>query len=83
MRTTIEINDEQRAMLNAIAARRGWRDSARVVEEAIEFYLQHHRAAEEARQALAERKGAWSEDAVEQTRDAIAQLREQWRAPSS
>lgn len=83
MRTTIEISDDHRAILHAIAARRGWRGYSRVVEEAIEFYLRHQQAADEARQALAERKGAWSADDVDHARAAIAEVRERWSAPSS
>lgn len=83
MRTTIELKEEHRALLHAIAARRGWRGYSRVVEEAIEFYLQHHVEAEEARQALLNRKGAWSAEEAERTRAAIAELRRQWTAASS
>ena len=39
MRTTIELKEEHRALLHAIAARRGWRGYSKVIEEAIEFYL--------------------------------------------
>ena len=82
MRTTIELKEDHRALLHAIAARRGWRGYSRVVEEAIEFYLQHHAAAEEARRALLERKGAWTEEEAERTRAAIAELRRGWTATS-
>lgn len=83
MRTTIELKEDHRALLHAIAAHRGWRGYSRVVEEAIEFYLAYHDAAEEARRTLLNRKGAWSEEEAERTRAAIAELRRQWTAASS
>jgi len=83
MRTTVELKEEHRALLHAIAAHRGWRGYSRVVEEAIDFYLAHHAVAEEARRALLERKGAWKVEEVERTRAAIAELRRQWAAASS
>lgn len=78
MRTTIDLKEEHRALLHAIAARRGWRGYSRVVEEAVEFYLQHHAEAEEARCALLKRKGAWAPEEAERIRHAIAELRKQW-----
>jgi len=83
MRTTIELKDEHRALLHAIAAQRGWRGYSRVVEEAIAYYLRHHEAAQETRQALLERMGGWSEQEAERTRATIERVRETWRVPSS
>lgn len=80
MRTTIELKEEHRALLHLIAARRGWRGFSRVIEEAIEFYLKHHTEAEKARQALLDRRGAWSEEEAEQVRTAIRELRRRWQA---
>ncbi len=81
MRTTIELKEEHRAMLHAIAARRGWRGYSKVIEEAIEFYLRHHSEAEEARKALLERRGAWGAEEAHKVREAIAELREKWIVP--
>ena len=84
MRTTIELKKEHRALLHAIAARRGWRGYSRLVEEAIELYLQHQAEAQEARRALLERKGAWSSTDADRMRAAITKLREEWtRAAAS
>lgn len=83
MRTTIELKEEQRAALHAIAARRGWRGYSRLVQEAIDFYVKHHAECEEARLSLLKRKGAWSSEEAERTRAAIALLRKQWMTTSS
>jgi hypothetical protein len=78
MRTTIELREEHRALLHAIAARRGWRGYSRVVEEAIDFYLEHHAEAAGARRALLERQGGWSADDADHTRERIRELRARW-----
>jgi len=83
VRTTIELKEEHRALLHALAARRGWRGYSKVVQEAIEFYLAHHAEAEEARRTLLLRKGAWTLEEAARTRAAIAELRKQWAKTSS
>lgn len=83
MRTTIELEEGHRALLHAIAARRGWRGYSRVVQEAIEFYLKHHAESEEARRLLLARKGAWSAEEAERIRAALEELRRQWTAALS
>lgn len=83
MRTTIELREDHRALLHAIAARRGLRGYSKVVEEAIEFYLKHHKEAEVARRILLDRKGAWRWEEAERTRAAIAELRKRWAKTSS
>lgn len=40
MRTTVEIRDQQRIALAAIAARRGLRGYSQIVQEAIDAYLE-------------------------------------------
>lgn len=78
MRTTIELTEEHRVLLHAIAARRGWRGYSRVVEEAIDFYLEHHASAGEVRRALLERQGGWSAEETDHTREMIRELRTRW-----
>jgi predicted nuclease of restriction endonuclease-like RecB superfamily len=75
MRTTIELKEDHRALLRAIAARRGWRGYSKVVGEAIEFYLKHHSQALEARRSLLERKGAWTTEEAKRIRAVIEELR--------
>ena len=70
-RTTVELKDEHRAILRAIAINRGWRGFSRAVEEAIDFYIEHHAESEVARRRLLVRSGAWSAD------EAYAYLKQQ------
>ncbi len=68
-RTTIELKDEHRVMLQAIAVSRGWRGFSRAIEEAIEFYLHHFAEAEVARRALLGRMGSWSTEVMKRSGD--------------
>jgi len=75
MRTKVELSDEHRAALHAIAARRGLRGFSGVIRDAIDFYLRHHEAGAEARGELKKRRGAWTAEEVERLRRAVAELR--------
>ncbi|MEW6457502.1 MAG: hypothetical protein AB1441_00305 [Bacillota bacterium] len=48
MRTTIEIPDDKRAKLLAIAARRGFRGYSQIVNEALDLYLAKYAHARDA-----------------------------------
>ena len=77
-RTTVELKDEHRAILRAIAVSRGWRGFSRAVEEALDFYIEHHAESEIARRSLLERAGAWSLEEARATADTIAEVRRNW-----
>lgn len=78
MRTTIEIRDEHRAALHALAARRGLRGYSSIIEEAIDWYLRHRATGEKATKVLLKRMGAWSADEAAAVRDTIAEVRTRW-----
>jgi hypothetical protein len=42
MRTTVELRDDQRAALAALASRRGMRGYSGLVQEALDLYLREH-----------------------------------------
>ena len=79
MRTTIEIPDQLRARLLALAARRGEKGYSRLVEEAIARYLEewegHAKVIREARAAL----GTLSEAEADALEESVKALRERWR----
>ena len=85
MRTTIELTDEQRAKLLALAARRRLRGYSALIQEALERYLEE--AAEQrqvqagAKAARAARKirGSMSETEAERMRRRIDELWRRWR----
>jgi predicted transcriptional regulator len=82
MRTTIEISDDLRARLLALAARRGDRGFSKIVQEALERFLGEEGDAERARRvadALAA-LGTLPKASATAMRKRIRQTRRRWRA---
>lgn len=79
MRTTIEIPEELRVELLALAARRGEKGFSRIVQEAVVRYLAEtdERTGQKARAKAA--VGSLSEAEADALADHAALLRRQWR----
>jgi metal-responsive CopG/Arc/MetJ family transcriptional regulator len=79
MRTTIELPDELRAELVALAALRGEKGYSRIVQEAVAQYL----ASQEGRVGLKARArsaiGTLGADEADSLEAAAAKVRRQWR----
>lgn len=80
MRTTIELSDELRARLLAMAARRGEKGFSSLIETAVERYLEE----EERRQARVRDAistiGSLEDDEAERMRKAVESVRSTWRS---
>jgi len=79
MRTTIEIRDDLRGALLELAARRGEKGFSRLVDEALEAYLEAERGRDEARKKALATRGTIGEEESEELRRAVAAIRENWR----
>ena len=81
MRTTIEIDDELRARLLALAARRGQKGFSGIVSEAIERYLTEEEFREEERRknAALQALGSLTDEEAESLEERTQRLRENWR----
>jgi metal-responsive CopG/Arc/MetJ family transcriptional regulator len=79
MRTTVEIDDRQRAELLKLAAQRGEKGFSSIVREALDLYMREHRAKREAVAQALRLKGSFSEDEADALEAAIRDLREKWR----
>ncbi|MCB1008894.1 MAG: CopG family transcriptional regulator [Acidobacteria bacterium] len=81
MRTTVEISDEQRARLLALAAARGEKGFSKLVQEALDLYLEEIEGAE--RGARIERAlasiGSVSDEVAERMSRVSREIRESWR----
>ncbi|MGB9660854.1 MAG: ribbon-helix-helix protein, CopG family [Moorellaceae bacterium] len=75
MRTTIEISNETRAKLMALAAKRGLRGYSEIVNEAIEEYLARLERREEEIAEILKLAGSLSE---EESRQYAARTKEFW-----
>lgn len=79
MRTTIELPEEQRSRLRALAARRGEKGYSALIQEAVERYLDEA----ERRRELAEKAraviGSLDEEEVRSLEGTVERLRDRWR----
>lgn len=79
MRTTVEIDDAQRAELLKLAAQRGEKGFSSVIREALELYIRQHRAKREVVARALELEGTFSEDEADELEASARRLRERWR----
>ena len=79
MRTTVELSDEHRAKLLALAAERGARGFSELVREAIEHYLSDNAARQDRVDAALAALGSLSDEEGDDLERAVIQLRETWR----
>ena len=79
MRTTVEINDEHRARLLQLAARRGDKGYSRIVAEAIERYLAELDKSDMARRKALQLCGSLSRREADRLRADATKIRQSWR----
>lgn len=79
MRTTIELKNESRARLLEVAARRGEKGFSRLVNEAVEQFLDSAVADRERRRAALSLRGRMGNGEARELRAATTALRESWR----
>jgi len=79
VRTTIEITDEQRAKLLQLAAQRGEKGFSKLVQEALESYLDELTEREERVQDALSTIGQLSAAAADRLEQEVRRLRSSWR----
>lgn len=79
MRTTIEIPSEQRAKLLELAARRGEKGFSRIIQEALEHYLDEEARRQERVDAALSVLGSLSLEEADAMRDSVRTVRQRWR----
>lgn len=79
MRTTVEIPDEQRARLLELAARRGEKGFSRLVQEALQRYLDEAAERESLIQDALAVIGQLDAEAADHLEGSVRRLRERWR----
>ncbi len=79
MRTTVELDNAQRAELLKLAAQRGEKGFSSVIREALDLYLRQHRAKREVVAQALELEGSFSDDEADALEASVLQLREKWR----
>ena len=79
MRTTIELSDEHRSRLLAIAARHGDKGFSKIIGEALDAFLKSDAADDERRRRALRLRGILGEKDAGQLRARATALRESWR----
>ncbi len=79
MRTTVEIDDTQRAELLRLAAQRGEKGFSSVIREALDLYIRQHRARKALVAQALELRGTFSDDEADALEASARKLRETWR----
>ena len=80
MRTTIELPDELRARLLAIAARRGEKGFSHLIEEAVERYLEKESRREELVREAIGAIGSLDDEQADRMRESVRRLTSAWRS---
>ena len=78
MRTTIEISDEHRSALLSIAAKKGLRGYSKIIEEAIDNYINNQSKSTDIKNSVIAMKGTWEKD-TDQIKNNIKELRKNWK----
>jgi hypothetical protein len=79
VRTTVEIDDSQRAELLKLAAQRGERGFSAIVREALDFYIERHRGKRKVVAQALKLRGSFSDNEADELQASVRQLRERWR----
>ena len=79
MRTTVEIEDSQRAELLKLAAHRGEKGFSAIVREALDDYIKQHHAKREVIAEGLKLKGSFSDREADALEASVRHLREKWR----
>jgi len=79
MRTTVEITDHQRARLLELAARRGHKGFSRLVQEALDRYLQEQAGHDDRVDAALAVLGSLDDEEAERLEASVRELRGRWR----
>ncbi len=79
MRTTVELTDAQRARLLKLAAERGDKGFSKLVQEAIDEYLEARVARDRRVEAAVAVLGSLDDSAAEALYQTVVDLRARWR----
>ena len=78
MRTTIEISDKSRTILLSLAAQRGLRGYSRILEEALDYYIEHRLKNAPEKLDILKMKGSWRGEETKKTKARLNEVRGNW-----
>ena len=81
MRTTIELTNDQRSSLRSLAAQRGLRGYAKLIQEAVDLYIQEMMAKEGNARLLLKKRGTWNKEDSRNFQKKLREIRKSWKIP--
>ena len=79
MRTTIELTNDHRSSLYSLAARRGLRGYSKLIQEAVDLYIQEMMAKEGNARVLLKMRGTWNEEGSRKFQKKLREIRKSWK----
>ena len=79
MRTTIELSNNHRSSLHSLAARRGLRGYSKLIQEAVDFYIQQMTAKEGNAKHLLKMRGTWNKEDARKFQNRLREIRRNWK----
>lgn len=79
MKVTVELKDEDRSRLLQLAAQDPDKDLARLVAEAIQFFLDSHSLESSRKERVEALRGCLSEEEAKAFSEALGRIRSSWR----
>ena len=79
MRTTIELSNDHRSSLHSLAARRGLRGYSKLIQEAVDLYIQGMTAKERNTEQLLKMRGTWNKEEARNFQNKLREIRRNWK----
>jgi len=79
MRTTIELSNDHRSSLHSLAARRGIRGYSKLIQEAVDLYIQEETAKERDVKPLLQMRGTWNSEDARKFKRNLRKIRKNWK----
>jgi metal-responsive CopG/Arc/MetJ family transcriptional regulator len=79
MRTTIELSNDHRSSLHSLAARRGLRGYSKLIQEAVDLYIQETTVKEGSAKALLQMRGTWNKEDARKFQRNLRKIRRNWK----
>ena len=79
MRTTIELSNDHRSSLHSLAARRGLRGYSKLIQEAVDLYIQEMTAKKVNAKHLLRMRGTWNKEDARKFQEKLRGIRRNWK----
>ena len=79
MRTTVELSNYQRSSLHSLATRRGLRGYSKLIQEAVDLYIQEMTAKEGGAKHLLQMRGTWNKEEARKFQKKLKGIRKSWK----